>query len=599
MNPTNKQHNTTPFTPVRQRGPEAPWAGIRIGEECTGAEILMRALYQESVRTIFGYPGGAIIPVFDALYTYTHKQDPWFHHVLVRHEQAAAHAAEGYARVSGEVGVALVTSGPGATNTITGVADAMMDSIPIVVIAGQVGISSLGTDAFQEVDLVGMAQPITKWSYQIRRPEDVAWAVNRAFYIARSGRPGPVVLDFPRNAQTGKAKWMPGKADAVRSYCPCPKIDAGAVEAAAALINQAKKPMALVGHGVEIADAQQELTALLEKADIPAGCTLLGLSVLPSGHPLNVGMLGMHGNYAPNVKQQEADVIIAVGMRFSDRVIGRLDRYAKQAKIIHLDVDAAEIDKNVKTDVAVVGDCKESLAAISALVDKADHSAWRVSFGPLYEEEKREVIDPSIHPSEGPLLMGEVVNAVAEATHGQAILANDVGLNQMFSSRYFKFGVKRSIVTSGGLGTMGFGLPAAVGAVFGAPDRTVCLFTGDGGFQMSIQELGTIMEEQVPVKMIVLNNNYLGNVRQWQDLMYGKRRSFTHMLNPCYEDIARGYGIAYDLVTDRKDLEAKVARMLATDGPYLLECAVKEEENVTPMVTPGSAVDEMMLHLDI
>jgi acetolactate synthase-1/2/3 large subunit len=577
----------------------APWAGIHIGEECTGSEILMRALYQEDVHTIFGYPGGAIIPVFDSLYTYTHKKDPWFRHVLVRHEQAAAHAAEGYARVSGKVGVAIVTSGPGATNTLTGVADAMMDSTPIVVIAGQVGVGALGTDAFQEVDLVGVSQPISKWSYQIRRPEDVAWAVNRAFYIARSGRPGPVVLDFPKNAQVGKAKWMPGKTDKVRSYVPYPHIDEDAVRAAADLINHAKKPLALIGHGIELAGAQQEVKDFLEKVDIPASATLLGLSVLPSDHPLNMGMLGMHGNYAPNVMEQKCDVLIAIGMRFDDRVTGRLDCYAKQAKIIHLDIDPVEINKNVKSDVAIIGDCKKSIPALTALVNKADHSEWKAQFKPLSDKERQEVIEPAIHPQSGPLLMGEVVNAVAEATHGEAVLVNDVGENQMFSARYFKYKQQRSIVTSGGLGTMGFGLPAAVGATFGAPERTICLFIGDGGFQMSIQELGTIMEQQAPVKMILLNNNYLGNVRQWQDLMYDHRRSFTRMLNPHYEEIAKGYNIPYDVVVDRKDLKAKVDKMLATDGPYLLECAVKEEENIEPMTTPGSAIDEMKLHLDI
>jgi acetolactate synthase-1/2/3 large subunit len=578
---------------------EAPWSGIRIGEECSGAEILMRALYQESVKTIFGYPGGAIMPVYDALYTYTRKKDPWFNHILVRHEQAAAHAAEGYARVSGEVGVAIVTSGPGATNTLTGVADAMMDSTPIVVIAGQVGVASLGTDAFQEVDLVGLAQPITKWAYQIRRPEDVAWAVSRAFYIARSGRPGPVVLDFPRNAQTGKCTWEPKKVDCVRSYMPYPKLDIQSVHAAADIINQAKKPLALVGQGVELGNAQEELRRFLEKGNIPAGRTLLGLSALSSDHPLDVGMLGMHGNYAPNVKEQECDVLIAIGMRFSDRVTGRLDTYAKQAKIIHLDIDPAEIDKNVKTDVAVVADCKESLPAITDLLISHDHQEWIASFKPLYEEELKEVIEPSIHPSEGPLLMGEVIYAVSEATDGDAILVNDVGLNQMFSSRYFKYRHNRSIVTSGGAGTMGFGLPAAVGATFGAPDRMVCFFCGDGGFQMSIQELGTIMEQQAPVKIIILNNNYLGNVRQWQDLMYGHRHSFTNMLNPMYEDIAKGYHIPYELVTDRAELKEKVEKMITTDGPFILEAALKEDENVEPMILPGTSIDEMQLHLDV
>lgn len=577
----------------------APWAGVHIGEECTGSEILMRALYQENVHIIFGYPGGAIMPVFDALYTYTHKKDPWFQHILVRHEQGAAHAAEGYARVSGEVGVAIVTSGPGATNTLTGVADCMMDSTPIVVIAGQVGVSALGTDAFQEVDLVGMAQPISKWSYQIRRPEDVAWAVNRAFYIARSGRPGPVVLDFPKNAQVGKAKWMPGKTDNVRSYVPYPKIKDEAVKAAADLINAAHKPLALVGHGVEIAGAYKELTDFLEKADIPAGRTLLGLSALPDNHRLNIGMLGMHGNYAPNVKQQECDLIIAIGMRFDDRITGRLDNYAKQAKVIHLDIDPVEIDKNVKTTVAVIGDCKKSLPAITQLLKHADHSEWIASFQPLIQKETEEVIKPATHPTSGLLLMGEVVTEVSRQSADNAIMVNDVGLHQMFSSRYFHYRHPRSIVTSGGLGTMGFGLPAAIGATFGAPDRMVCFFTGDGSFQMTIEELGTVMEQQAPVKIILLNNNYLGNVRQWQDLMFNHRHSFTHMLNPHYEELATAYHIPYDVVTDRKDLADKVAKMLATDGPYLLECAVKEEENIEPMVVPGSSIDEMQLHLDI
>ncbi|MDD6436532.1 MAG: biosynthetic-type acetolactate synthase large subunit [Prevotella sp.] len=580
--------------------PLVPWNGVRIGEKCSGAEILMRALYQEHVDTIFGYPGGAIMPVYDALYTYTGKKDAWFHHVLVRHEQGAAHAAEGYARVSGKVGVVLVTSGPGATNTLTGVADAMMDSVPLVVIAGQVGVGALGTDAFQEVDLVGITQPISKWSYQIRKAEDVAWAVNRAFFIARTGRPGPVVLDFPKNAQVGMAEWQPGKTDKVRSYNPYPKPDPEAIQAAADLINNAKKPFALVGHGVEIGEAQAELREFLEKADIPAGRTMLGLSALPTHHPLNMGMLGMHGNYAPNIKQQECDVLIAIGMRFSDRDTGRLDRYAKQAKVIHLDIDASEIDKNVKTDVAVVADCKESLPAITSLLHKAEHKDWIASFAPLREKEEREVINPAIHPSpQGPLKMGEVVNAVAEATKGEAILTNDVGLNQMFSSRYFKFCRQRSIVTSGGLGTMGFGLPAAIGATFGATDRQVCLFTGDGGLQMCIEELGTIMEQQAPVKIILLNNNYLGNVRQWQDLMFHHRHSFTRMMNPHYAEIAQAYNIGYDVVTRHDELQAKVKRMLTDKGPFLLECAVEEEENVTPMVTPGSSIDEMKLHLDI
>ena len=559
----------------------------------------MRSLKAEGVTTIFGYPGGAIMPVFDALYDYTRGEKKAFNHILVRHEQAAAHAAEGYARVSGEVGVCLVTSGPGVTNTLTGVADAMMDSTPIVVIAGQVGVGALGTDAFQEVDLVGLSQPISKWSYQIRRPEDVAWAISRAFYIARSGRPGPVVLDFPKNAQIHTAEWQPMHVSSIRSYDPYPAISQHAVEQAAELINNAERPLALIGQGVELGGAQNELLEFLERADIPAGRTLLGLSALPSSHPLNVGMLGMHGNLAPNVMENQCDVLIAIGMRFSDRVTGRLDHYAKQAKVIHLDIDVAEIDKNVKTDVAVVGDCKMSLPAITRLLKKNEHQAWLDSFKPYDAEENEKVIQRAIHPTEGPLLMGEVVNAVADATEGNAIVVTDVGQNQMFGCRYSRFNKKRSIVTSGGLGTMGFGLPAAVGATFGAPDRTVCLFTGDGGFQMSIQEMGTIMEQQAPVKVVLLNNNYLGNVRQWQDMFFNHRQSFTKMLNPHYATICKAYNIPYAVVTERAQLADAIQQMLTTQGPFVLEVAVKEEDNVLPMTPPGKNVDEMLLEINV
>ena len=514
----------------------------------------------------------------------------------MRHEQAAVHAAEGYARVSGEVGVALVTSGPGATNTLTGVADAMLDSTPVVVIAGQVAINALGTDAFQEVDLVGVAQPISKWSYQIRHAEDIAWAVSRAFYIARSGRPGPVVLDFPRNAQVEEIAWEPKKVDFIRSYVANPKLDEDLVKQAAELINNAKRPLALVGQGVELGNAQEELKAFLEKADIPAGRTMLGLSALPSNHPLNVGMLGMHGNYAVNLKEQECDVLIAIGMRFSDRVTGNTKTYAKQAKIIHLDIDKSEIDKNVKTDVAVVADCKQSLPALTALLHKANHQEWRDSFKELDQKEHEKVIEPAIHPKEGPLLMGEVVNVVAEQAPKGTVLVTDVGQNQLFATRYFKYEQKRSICTSGGLGTMGYGMPAAIGATFGT-DRTVCCFMGDGGFQMCIEELGTIMEQQSPVKMILLNNNYLGNVRQWQDMFWMRRKSFTKMMNPCYELIAKAYGIGYEAVTDRSTLAAAVEKMLKTEGPYILECAIKEDDDVLPMTPPGMNVSDMMLEI--
>ena len=565
-------------------------------DKITGSKALMRALQAEGVKTIFGYPGGSIMPTYDALYDYTRGEKKCFDHILVRHEQAAVHAAEGYARVSGDVGVALVTSGPGATNTLTGVADAMLDSTPIVVIAGQVAIGALGTDAFQEVDLVGLAQPISKWSYQIRHAEDIAWAVSRAFYIARSGRPGPVVLDFPRNAQVEEIDWEPRKVDFVRSYVADPELEEEDVRKAAELINHAKRPLALVGQGVELGNAQEELKAFLEKADIPAGRTMLGLSALPSDHPLNVGMLGMHGNYAVNLKEQECDVLIAIGMRFSDRVTGNTKTYAKQAKIIHLDIDHSEIDKNVKTDVAVVADCKTSLPAITALLDKNSHAEWRASFKALDEKEREKVIEPAIHPQAGPLLMGEVVNAVAEQAPKGTVLVTDVGQNQLFATRYFKYPQKRSICTSGGLGTMGYGMPAAIGATF-ATDRTVVCFMGDGGFQMNIQELGTIMEQKSPVKMILLNNNYLGNVRQWQDMFWRRRKSFTKMLNPCYELIAQGYGIGYEAVSDRRCLAAAIDKMLTTEGPYILECAIMEEDNVLPMTPPGMNVNDMMLEV--
>ena len=439
----------------------------------TGAEALMRSLEHQGVKTIFGYPGGSIMPVFDALYD--HRKT--LNHILVRHEQGATHAAQGFARVSGEVGVCLVTSGPGATNTITGIADAMIDSTPLVVIAGQVGTGFLGTDAFQEVDLVGITQPITKWSYQIRSAEDVPWAVARAFYIAKSGRPGPVVLDFAKNAQVEKSEYAPAKLDYIRSYQSVPEMDEEAVRQAAELINSAERPLVLVGQGVELGDAQQELRAFIEKAGMPAGCTLLGLSALPTAHPLNKGMLGMHGNLGPNINTNKCDVLIAVGMRFDDRVTGKLDTYAKQAKIIHFDIDPAEIDKNVKTDIAVLGDCKETLAAVTALLKPATHPEWLDSFLPYEKVEEEKVIRPELHPASKSLSMGEVIRAVSEATNHEAVLVTDVGQNQMMSARYFKYSKERSIVTSGGLGTMGFGLPAAIGATFGRPDRTVCVLS--------------------------------------------------------------------------------------------------------------------------
>lgn len=560
-------------------------------ERITGAEALMRSLEHHGVTTLFGYPGGSIMPVFDALYDHT-KQ---LNHILVRHEQAATHAAEGYARVSGKVGVCLVTSGPGATNTVTGIADAMIDSTPIIVIAGQVGTSLLGSDAFQEVDLVGVTQPISKWSYQIRRAEDVPMAVAKAFYIARSGRPGPVVLDFAKNAQVETFDYEPVDIDYIRSYVPVPDTDETALDEAARLINAAQRPFALIGQGVELGNAREELLAFLEKADIPCGATLMGLSDIPSDHRLNKGMLGMHGNLAPNVKTNECDVLIAIGMRFDDRVTGNLKTYARQAKIIHLDIDPAEINKNVQVDVPVLGDCKWTLRELTARIQPAQHTGWIDSFKPYEEQEYTYVIEPEVFPTEGPIKMGEVARAVSEATNHQAILVTDVGQNQMLSARYFKYQQKRSIVTSGGLGTMGFGLPAAVGATFGAPERQVCAIMGDGGLQMSIQELGTIMEQHAPVKIILLNNNYLGNVRQWQAMFFNRRYSFTPMLNPDYMKIAEAYGIPSQVVERREELADAIENMLSTDGPFLLEVAVIEEGNVLPMTPPGGTVNEMLL----
>lgn len=552
---------------------------------------MMRSLEYQGVKTLFGYPGGSIMPTFDALYGHRDK----LNHILVRHEQGAAHAAQGFARSSGEVGVCLVTSGPGVTNTITGIADAMIDSTPIVVIAGQTPTSLLGTDAFQEVDLVGITQPISKWSYQIRSANDVAWVVARAFYIAKSGRPGPVVLDFTKNAQTEMVDYEPMKVDFIRSYDPIPDTDRVELQHAADLINNAERPFVLVGQGVELGNAQEELCSFLEKADIPCGRTLLGLSAIPTDHPLNKGMLGMHGNLAPNVKTNECDVLIAVGMRFDDRVTGNLETYARQAKIIHMDIDPSEINKNVKVDVAVLGDCKETLAELTKLVREAKHTDWIASFDEYAQTEFENVITKELFPKEGQLNMGEVVRAVSEATNHEAILVTDVGQNQMMAARYFKYTQKRSIITSGGLGTMGFGLPAAIGATFGCPDRTVCVFMGDGGLQMNLQELGTIMEQQAPVKMILMNNNYLGNVRQWQAMFFGGRYSFTPMVNPDYMQIAKAYGIPSRRVINREDLVDAIQEMLATDGPFLLETCVVEEGNVLPMTPPGGTVNEMLL----
>ena len=563
-------------------------------EKISGAEALMKSLEHEGVNVLFGYPGGAIIPTYDALYD--HKNT--LHHILVRHEQAAVHAAQGYARVSGKVGCCIVTSGPGAMNTISGVADAMVDSTPLVVICGQVGASLLGTDAFQEVDVVGVTQPISKWNYQIRRAEDIPWAVARAFYIAKSGRPGPVVLDFTKNAQTATFDYKPQVVDFIRSYKPLHMPKQADIDLAAKMINEAVKPFMLVGHGVELGGAQKEFLELCEKAQIPFGQTMLGLSTASSDHPLKMGMLGMHGNLGPNVMTNQCDLLIAVGMRFDDRITGNLDTYAKQAKIIHFDIDPSEFNKNVKVDLALLGDCKSTLALVSEKVTPAKHQSWIAGFKPYEDMEFNKVIEGALYPKDGPLLMGEVVRKVSEAANNEAILVTDVGQNQLFACRYFKFKKYHSCITSGGCGTMGFGIPAAMGACYAAPDRTVCMFAGDGGFQMTMQELGTIMENQIPVKMIMLNNNFLGNVRQWQYMFFDKRYSFTPMVNPDYEKIAAGYNIPCRTVVSRDEIDEAIREMLDTKGPYFLQVAVKEDDNVLPMTPPGGNVDEMLFDVD-
>ncbi|MCQ2051147.1 MAG: biosynthetic-type acetolactate synthase large subunit [Bacteroidaceae bacterium] len=560
-----------------------------MGAKIKGSEILLKALTGQKVDTIFAYPGGNIISVFDVMMDYRDK----INQILVRHEQGAAHAAEGYARVSGRVGVAIVTSGPGVTNTITGIADAMLDSTPIVVIAGQAASTALGTDAFQEVDLVGITQPITKWSYQIRRTEDITMAVAKAFYIASTGRPGPVVLDFTKDAQAGLAEYKPYSIDYIRSYIPKTDVSPASIEQAAELIDNCRKPLVLVGQGVELAGAQQELQDFIEKGNLPAARTLLGLSALSSDHPLNMGMLGLHGNAAPNILTNQADLIIAVGMRFDDRVTGVVANYAKKAKIIHLDIDKSEIGKIVPCDVPILGDCKESLPMLTARIKKNSHADWIKEFAPLAQKEKELVIDKAIAPASGPIKMGETVHQVALQAPDNSVMVTDVGLNQMFAVRYFKYRSRRSIVSSGGLGTMGFAIPAAIGAATGAPERPVIMFAGDGGIQMTIQEFGTIMEYHIPVKMVVMNNHYLGNVRQWQHLMFNDRYSLTHMLSPVYQDIAAAYGFDYMRIEKRQDLEAGVKAMLAAKGPFFLEVVVEDEENVWPMIRPGSDVDQV------
>ncbi len=561
-------------------------------EKISGGDALIRSLICEGVDIVFGYPGGSIMPVYDRLYDYQDK----LRHILVRHEQGATHAAQGYARVSGRTGVVIVTSGPAATNVVTGLSDALMDSTPMVVITGQVATPFLGFDAFQETDVVGITQPITKWSYQIRRAEDVAWAVARAFYIASTGRPGPVVLDITKDAQVGLTDFQFKKCDYIRSYTPYPAIDMDDVEQVAEMINSAERPMILSGHGVMISGAEAELAALAEKAEIPVAATLLGLSTIPSAHPMYKGMLGMHGNIGPNINTNRADLIIAIGMRFDDRITGNVKAYAPQAKIVHIDIDASEFDKNIATHATIHGDAKAALQALLPLVKENTHKEWLALFDEPARVEYEKVVMREVHPGEGRMTMGEVVNNVSKATGHKAIVVTDVGQNQMFSARYSRFTEPRSIVTSGGLGTMGFGLPAAIGAKMGAPERTVVFYSGDGGLQMTIQELGTIMEYGTDVKIVLLNNNFLGNVRQWQSLFFNDRFSQTPLLNPDFVMIAKAYGIAAESVATREELSGAIERMLAHDGAYLLDVNIDETDMIFPMTPAGAHVDHVMIN---
>ena len=557
-----------------------------------GSQILLESLINQGVDTIFGYPGGSIMPVYDALYDYTDS----LRHILVRHEQGAIHAAQGFARVRNFPGTVIVTSGPGATNVITGVADAMIDSTPVVVIAGQVASAALGTDAFQETDLIGMTTPIAKWAYQIRRPKDIAWAVARAYYIAASGRPGPVVLDFTKDAQIGMAEYVRKNCSFIRSYVPVPEPSEKSLAEAAAMIDEARKPFVVYGHGIILSGAEKELAGFLDKGDIPAGSTMLGLSALDSDNPHYTGMLGMHGSLASNVLTQECDLLIAVGMRFDDRVTGTVSTYAKQAKIIHIDIDASEIGKNISVDLGILGDAREVLSELTRRISAGRPRDWNGEVAACEAVEKEKVIDPEVRPASGLIHPGEVISAVADACEGTSIVVTDVGQNQLFASRYSRFKQSRSMITSGGLGTMGFGLPAAIGAKVAAPDRHVCLFVGDGGIQMTVQELGTIMQEGIGVKIILLNNNWLGNVRQWQELFFDGRYSFTRMMNPDYDRLAAAYGISCVSLEDRSEMPAAIAQMFADDRPFILNVHVAEADNVFPMIPPGKSVGEIMLN---
>jgi len=557
----------------------------------TGAEAVIRCLLAEGVDLIYGYPGGAIMPVYDELYKF---QDQ-LHHVLTRHEQGATHAAQGYARTSGKVGVAVATSGPGATNLVTGIADAQIDSTPMVCITGQVGSHLLGSDAFQETDIIGISTPVTKWNYQITKAAEIPEIMAKAFYIARSGRPGPVLIDITKDAQFAEFEFSYTPCEGIRSYRPKPSLQMEQVEAAVALIEKAKKPLVVWGQGVILGEAEETFKAFLEKSGIPAAWTILGLSALPTSHPSNRGMVGMHGNYAPNLLTNQCDLLIAVGMRFDDRVTGDLNTYAKQAKIIHLELDPAEVNKNVTADITVLADCKESLAAITERISTATYPDWIAEFERLDAIEQEKVIQHDLNPTQEGLTMGESIQMINKHTQGNAVIVTDVGQHQMATCRYANFNHSKSNITSGGLGTMGFALPAAIGAKMGAPEREVVAIIGDGGYQMTIQELGTIFQSKVAVKIVVLNNDFLGMVRQWQQLFFDKRYASTEMVNPDFVTIAKGYYITAERVSKREELDAAVAKMIASKEPYFLEICVAKEENVFPMIPTGASVSDIRL----
>ena len=564
---------------------------VNHGQKLSGAEAVILSLLCEGVDTVFGYPGGAIMPIYDALFQYQEQ----LRHILVRHEQGAIHAAQGFARVSGKVGVCMATSGPGATNLITGIADAKIDSTPLVCITGQVASHLLGTDAFQETDVIGISMPVTKWNYQVTSVEEIPEVIAKAFYIAHSGRPGPVLIDITKDAQFAEAAFKYKKCENIRSYHPVPKINHDHIQQAVDLINQASKPYMLIGQGVILSGAEKELITFVEKSGIPVASTLLGLSAFPPDHELYVGYLGMHGNYGANILTNQCDLLIAVGMRFDDRVTGNLETYAKQAKVLHIEIDPAEIDKNVKTNVAVNADAKEALSLLTEKINKRAYPEWLAQFRECNDLEKNKVINHHIHPAKGELKMGEVIHLISEKTKGEAIVVTDVGQHQMATSRYYKFRSNKSNVTSGGLGTMGFALPAAFGAKIGAPERQVIAIIGDGGFQMTLQELGSIFQYKVPVKIVVLNNNFLGMVRQWQQLFFEKRYSSTEMVNPNFTAIVSGYDIKAKKVSTREKIGETIDEMLAHQGPYFMEVIVEKEENVFPMVPSGACVTEIRL----